>query len=163
MADLICRLYERDFSVTAAEAHLKEEGISFKRAHPVDKARILNFVGETFSDGWRNECEHSFSYPFPTCYIAVKDKAVIGFACFEATGRGFFGPIGIAPEFRRKRIGDTLTRLCLNSMKEMGYAYAIIGWASTGARPFYTEGFGAVEIPESEPRNSIYRNLINVD
>ncbi len=162
MADLICRLYDRDFSTSEAEIRLAEEGITFKRAHPVDKERILAFVKETFSDGWKNECEHSFSQPYPTCYIAVKEKQVIGFACFEATGRDFFGPIGVAPAFRRMRVGDTLTRLCLNSMREMGYAYAIIGWASTGARAFYTEGFGAVELPDSGPEHSIYRNLINV-
>ncbi len=163
MADLICRLYERDFSVEAAEARLKEEGITFKRAHPVDKARILNFVGETFSDGWRNECEHSFSYPIPTCYIAVKDKTVIGFACFDATARGFIGPMGVDPQVRQGGIGKALLLTALEQMRAMGYAYAVIGWASTGARPFYTEGFGAVEIPGSEPRNSIDRHLSNVD
>jgi hypothetical protein len=42
-------------------------------------------------------------------------------------------------------------------MWEMGYAYAIIGWADEPA-PFYEKTVGAIPIPDSHP--AIYKNLV---
>lgn len=163
MADLLCRLYENDIDPQPEISRLRAHGIEIKRAHPVNKTAILDFIEQEFSSGWRNEAEHCFSHCFTTMYIAVKEKKVIGFACYEATGRDFFGPVGVKSEYRRMHIGLALSKCCLNSMKEMGYAYAVIGWAAHGAFDFYKQHLGAVEIPDSEARNSIYRNLLQVD
>lgn len=163
MSDLLCRLYENDIDPQPELSRLRTQGIEIKRAHPVNKTAILEFIEQTFSRGWRDEAEHCFSHDFPTMYIAVKEKNVIGFAAFEATGRGFFGPIGVKSEYRRMHVGLALSKCCLNSMKEMGYAYAVIGWASHSAFDFYMRHLHATEIPDSDAGNSIYRNLLQID
>ena len=54
-------------------------------------------------------------------------------------------------------MGTGLLLSCLHSMWEMGYAYAIIGWADEAAA-FYEKTVGAIAIPGSHP--AIYQNLI---
>ena len=34
----------------------------------------------------------------PKCFIATENGKLIGFACYDATAKGFFGPIGIDPD-----------------------------------------------------------------
>ena len=161
--DMLVALYRADFPVEEDIRRLAAEGISIRRAHPVNLGVLQEYVETAFSAGWKWEVTHCFSHPSPTCYIAVKDKKIIGFAAYEATAPDFFGPIGVSAEYRRKGIGTVLSRLCFRSMKEMGYGYAIIGWAAQSARHFYRTQFGAVDIADSEPENSVYANLIQVD
>ena len=52
--------------------------------------------------------------------LKVKDKEIIGFACFEATAKNYFGPIGVAPDCREGGVGTGLLLSCLHSMWEMG-------------------------------------------
>lgn len=138
-------------------SQLEERGITVKRVIAPDKGKVLAFVKEQFGDGWMHECEASLSTVPSTCYIAVKDKKVVGFSCFEATGKDYFGPIGVDPALREEKVGTALLLSCLHSMWEMGYAYAIIGWADDAAA-FYEKTVGAVMIPDSHP--AIYKNLI---
>ena len=161
--DLLVPLMRLDLSVGEDLKRLAAEGISIKRAHPVNSGAVYDFVEENFSKGWRNEVGACFAHPVPTCYIAVKDKKVIGFAAYEATAPDFFGPIGVKAEERKKHIGVVLSRLCFASMREMGYGYAIIGWAAHSAHEFYAKQFGAIDIPDSEPENSVYANLMQLD
>ena len=154
--DLLVKLWNLP-SKEPVLAVLAERGISVKRVIGPDKGRVLAFVKEHFGDGWMHECEMSLCSVPSTCYIAVKDKQVIGFSCFEATGKDYFGPIGVDPNLREGKVGTGLLLSCLHSMWEMGYAYAIIGWADDAA-PFYEKTVGAVMIPDSHP--AIYQNLI---
>ena len=77
-----------------------------------------------------DECIASLSNNPITCYIAVKDFNIVGFISYEATAKNFVGPMGIMESERNKGIGKALMLKCLLSMKEMGYAYAIIGSSS---------------------------------
>ena len=86
----------------------------------------------------------------------MKFGQVIGFACFDATCRGFFGPIGVADEARRRGVGRALLLATLHAMSAAGYAYAIIGGA--GEPLFFAKTVGAVEIPDSTP--GIYRDRL---
>ena len=61
------------------------------------------------------------------------------------------------PDCREEGVGTGLLLSCLHSMWEMGYAYAIIGWADEAAA-FYEKTVGAIAIPGSHP--AIYQNLI---
>ena len=138
-------------------AGLRARGVAVKRVIAPDRGRVLAFVKEHFGDGWMHECEAALSTVPSTCYVAVKDQQVIGFACFEATGKDYFGPIGVDPDCREGGVGTGLLLSCLHSMWEMGYAYAIIGWADEAAA-FYEKTVGAMAIPGSHP--AIYQNLI---
>jgi hypothetical protein len=35
-----------------------------------------------------------------SCFIAVYEKSIAGFACYDATCKDFFGPTGVKKEFK---------------------------------------------------------------
>jgi GNAT superfamily N-acetyltransferase len=94
----------------------------------------------------------------PTCHIATFDSKIVGFACHDATAKGYFGPTGISPAVRGIGIGAALLIASLRAMQEAGYAYAVIGGVGVDAQGFYQKVVGAVEIAGSEP--GIYRDQI---
>ncbi len=67
---------------------LKEQGIAVKRVIAPDRARVLQFVDKHFGAGWMHECEQALSTVPSTCYVAVKEREIIGFACFETGIKG---------------------------------------------------------------------------
>lgn len=161
MPDLLVKLYDIDFDPNGQiEKNMRGQDIFIKRACIVDKHIILDFVSENFGQGWTNECECAMLRNPVSCYIAVKDKKIIGFACYDAVAKGFFGPTGVKAEFRGKGVGSGLLFKCLNSMKECGYGYAVIGWVGE-AKDFYAKQAGAVEIGDSPPNKSVYKNMIS--
>jgi GNAT superfamily N-acetyltransferase len=109
----------------------------------------VEWVGKTFFPGWASECEVAYSaHPIST-WIATRDDRLIGFACADATAKGFFGPTGVDEAERGRGIGLALLMAALRGMRETGYAYAIIGGA--GPVAFYQKHLNALEIPGSVP------------
>lgn len=135
-----------------------EESIKIKRAFICDRNTVLEFARK-FSEGWVHETERALLQN--TCFIAVKDGKVVGFACYDATAKGFFGPIGVDDSQRGKNIGTALLLRTLNAMREDGYAYGIIGWVD-GAAGFYRKTVGAEYIKGGTPENSVYSNMISM-
>lgn len=157
-ADMLVKLYdERIQPDLALEEKLKGSGIAIKRGLAANRAVIRSFVTERFGAQWAEECDSAILNG--GCYIAVKDKKVIGFAAYDGLFPDFFGPTGVAEEMRGLGIGKALLLRCLHSMKEKGYRYAIIGW--TGPEAFYEKTCGAVVIPDSIPGS--YSDLIQVE
>ena len=74
---------------------------------------------------------------------------VLGFACYDATAKDFFGPTGVMESQRGKGIGAALLIACMQAMAAEGYAYAVIGGA--GPVAFYEKVVGATVIPDSVP------------
>ena len=162
MADMLVKLYDKEF--ISKQQALSEKGITIKRAHVSDKHTILRFVKEHFEhDSWVNEVEFNLLKQPSTCWIAVKNKELIGFACYDSTAKGFFGPTGVREDYRRQGVGAELLVKSMNSLKELGYAYAFIGWAAPNAMDLYSRTVGATVIEDSEPNKSIYRNLIYIE
>lgn len=124
-----------------------------------DKDTILHFAGKHFQKKWIYEVEHSLMEDVSKCFIATENGKVIGFACFDSSAKGFFGPIGVEPTRRGEQIGQALLIRTLNAMKEYGYAYAIIGWVSE-AEMFYRKTVGAEFIKGGNLENSVYSNLV---
>ena len=89
-----------------------------------------------------------------SCFIATHEDKIVGFAAYECTRRNFFGPTGVAEEYRGRGIGTALLLACLYAMQDMGYVYAIIGGA--GPVDFYKRVVGAIVIPFDEGMG-IYR------
>ena len=154
MPDMLVKLY--DLPLCPPCKALQREGIDIRRALPPDKHIIIEWVRGKFGNGWASECDVSFANKPASCFIAVRDKKVIGFACYEATCRDFFGPTGVDEEYRGLGIGTQLLYASLQAMKEMGYAYAIIGGA--GPVDFYAKSVNATVIPDSVP--GIYKTMI---
>ncbi len=157
--DMLVRLYDLKDSDPSTEA-VALQGISIKRAMHIDRDRIVDYVATHFSPGWRSECQAAFSRQPVSMFIAVKDREIIGFACYDCTAKGVFGPTGVTADFRGHGVGTVLLRKCLLSMREEGYAYATIGWV-TDALAFYEKTVGAIPIPDSHP--GIYRRMAGME
>lgn len=155
-ADLLVKLYDLkdDPELTL---NLNAQGISIRRALPADMHKVCAFARENFSEGWASECMASIVHD--GCFIAVKDKMILGFACVEAM-KDYFGPTGVLESERGKGIGKALLLRSLRAMHEMGYAYAIIGYVND-ALGFYQKTIGATEIAGSIPGH--FGNLIQFD
>jgi len=121
-----------------------------RRPLPHERDRLLDWVGQHFSPGWRSEVASAFGEPPARCWIALDEQQQIaGFACYNVTFRGFFGPTGVAKTHRGVGLGTALLVRSLYSMREDGHAYAIIGGASS--IEYYTRVVDAIEIPDSTP------------
>lgn len=154
--DMLVKLYEVQDCPELIEK-LKNEGVLIKKAMTPDLTKITSWVKETFGQGWADECTAAILTD--GCWIAVKDKKVIGFACYDATMKDFFGPTGVQEDMRGHGIGKALLIRCLISMKERGYAYAVIG--SAGPKDFYRKAVGAIGIEGSIP--GAYRNMVGAE
>lgn len=154
MPDMLVKLYE--LPAAPPVNRLQAEGIRICRAMAPDKRIILDWVQSTFGDGWASECDIAFSRQPISCFIALREGQVIGFACYEATCRDFFGPTGVDEAWRGRGVGTHLLFACLQAMADMGYAYAVIGGA--GPVDFYAKTVGAVPIEGSVP--GIYRDMV---
>ena len=144
MPDMLVRLY----ALPDHDRGLRD-GYAVRRAAAYDKAVILDWIRRSFSTQWASEADVAFSRQPISCFIALSQERLAGFACYEATCRGFFGPGGVLEAYRGQGLGTLLLLECLRSMKEMGYGYAIIG--GIGPKEFYTKTVGAIEIPDSTP------------
>jgi len=146
MSDMLVKLYElsSDWGFLAQQEKI---GITIRKPIGPEKHLIVDWVREKFSDAWASETDMAISNKPETCFVAVKDNKLIGFACYDATALGFFGPIGVEASCRGKGTGKALLLSCLLDMKLKGYGYAIVGM--TGKMEFYSKAVGAVEIPDS--------------
>jgi len=153
--DMLAKLYDLPDSRAAFE-RLRERGIQIRRALAADKDKITAWVRGTFHESWASETEIAFSRQPISCFIAVKEARIVGFACHDVTCRNFFGPTGVEPEARSKGVGTALLFACLEDMQRQGFAYAIIG--GVGPPAYYAKTVGAVPIEGSEP--GIYRGLL---
>jgi predicted N-acetyltransferase YhbS len=148
MPDMLVQLLKLE-PVDPMVQQMRDGGVIIRRAMAHEMSRVRAFVEQTFGVAWADEITVAYSNKPISLFIAIRDGEVIGFAAYETTRRGFFGPTGVAPEERGKQIGKALLLACLWGLREMGYAYAIIGGA--GPVDFYAKHCGAVVIPGSEP------------
>ena len=151
MADLLVKLYKWKPSDRPAP-----EGVTVRRAFAAEKRLVAEWVAELFGERWASECEISFTRQPVACFIATDDLDVLGFATYDATARGFFGPTGVMESARHKGIGQALLRITLQDMATQGYAYGIIG--ATSSPEFYRREVDAIEIPDSTP--GFYRGML---
>ncbi len=156
MSDMIVSLMNLP-DISGEIGRLSESGITIRKPHPWDVTPLRKFVTDQFSDAWADETDMAFSSQPPTCYIATHEKKIIGFAAYECTARNYFGPTGVDPTYRGQGIGKVLLVKALQSLREMGYAYAVIG--SVGPTEFYAKQVGAVVIPDSVP--GVYIDILD--
>ena len=148
MPDLLVKLYK----LPGGELNLKKPGASeirFRRAMAYEKHQVINWVREHFGNGWASECDVAFSNRPISCHIATENEVILGFACYDSTSRGMFGPIGVTESVRGRGIGRGLLLASLHAMVAVGYAYAIIGGA--GSMEFYQRVVNVMEVPDSTP------------
>lgn len=133
-----------------------QDGIMVRRALAPEAHIISAFAEDHFDKAWASECMVAMAGQPPGVFIAIENGKLLGFACYDATARGFFGPTGVSEAARGKGLGRRLLLATLHAMREVGYAYAIIGGA--GPVAFYQRHCPAIEIPDSEP--GIYEGML---
>ncbi|HVO71082.1 MAG TPA: GNAT family N-acetyltransferase [Aggregatilineaceae bacterium] len=155
MTDMLVKLYALP-PVEADIAALDAAGVMIRRALAPEKHLIAKWIGETFSAFWQSEAEVAVGRTPPACWIAIEAVQLIGFSCYDTTGKGFLGPIGVHESQRGRGVGRVLLLACLHAMRLDGYGYAIIG--GVGPMEFYQKTVGAVIIEDSTP--GMYRGML---
>lgn len=157
---MLVKLYELPLN-HIINPELEAEHIRIHRPLASDKEKISTFIRDNFSDIWANEFEKAIFQNPVSCFVAVKEsQEIIGFSCYNASFKNFFGPISVLDTYRNKSIGKELLLYALYAMREEGYAYAIIGWSSEKNAAFYSKVANAIEIENSFP--GIYINAIGI-
>ena len=156
MRDMLVRLIGLPDVSETEKTLFTKENIVFRRAIAPEKHLVSDWVMEQFGAYWKSEVGVAFSRQPISCWLAQRGNDILGFACYESTSRNFFGPTGTLESERGKGIGKTLLVKSLESLREMGYAYAIIG--GVGPAEFYQKSVDARIIEGSE--TSIYEHLI---
>jgi GNAT superfamily N-acetyltransferase len=154
MHDMLVRLYALP-SLDEAVAACAARGVTIRRALASERHAVLDWVRAQFASSVA-EVETAFAQAPVNCFIAVRDDAMLGFACFDVTCRNYFGPEGVAAGERGHGIGSALLLAALHAQLAKGYAYAIIG--GVGPAEFYAKTVGAIAIPDSTP--GIYSTLL---
>jgi predicted N-acetyltransferase YhbS len=147
MPDMLVRLYDLP-DAASHERRVADAGIGLRRAEPWERSDVRAFIEEQFGARWVDEAEAAFYRQPITMFVATAYGRFAGFAAYECTRRGYFGPTGVREELRGRGIGAALLFRCLEAMWSMGYAYAIIG--GVGPAGFYEKVCGAFVIPGSE-------------
>ena len=154
MPDMLVSLYSPILG--ELKRRTKTDKVTIRPALPPEMGLVVGWVRENFSENWASEVTVAFTRRPVACLIAVDDGKLVGFACYDTTAPGFFGPTGVDPAARGKGIGLALFSACLQTMKTLGHAYAFIGDA--GPVDFYVKTAGAVEIPA--PDKGIYEGML---
>lgn len=152
---MIVNLYELEDS-SALYQKLDDQGITLRRANAYERHIVADWVGEHFSPKWVSEVKVAFSRQPVACFIATRDKKILGFACVETTAKGFYGPTGVSEQARGTGIGKALLFRAMEALKESGYVYGVIG--GVGPKEFYAKAIGATIIPNSDP--GVYRDIL---
>ena len=107
MVDMLVRLYALPESGAMYEA-VATHGVTLRRARAFEKHTVAEFARKHFSAKWVSEIEVALTRQPVSCFIATKDKVILGFACYETTMRGYFGPTGVDESARGMGLGKAL-------------------------------------------------------
>jgi GNAT superfamily N-acetyltransferase len=155
MPDMLVKLYNlhNDSSFLSDQRKI---AITIRKPIGPEKHLIIDWVKDKFSAEWASEIDTAMSNRPISSFLAIKNEELIGFACYDATALGYFGPMGVEASHRQKGTGKALLMACLHDMKLKGYGYAIIG--GTEACEFYEKAVGATVIADSKP--GIYKTWL---
>ncbi|MEM7368932.1 MAG: GNAT family N-acetyltransferase [Bacteroidota bacterium] len=156
MQDMLVRLYDLP-DYAPVHQKMEAEGISIRPALAAEKSIVAEWTTKHFGKGWASEVEVAFSFQPVACLIAIEEGEIRGFACYEAAYKNFFGPTGVEESQRGRGIGKALLMKTLMAMRDIGYAYAIIG--GVGPAKFYEKAVGAKLIEGSNP--GIYKGILS--
>jgi len=155
MIDMLVRLYDLPDSSAVYEG-VRSRGVVLRRPRAYERHLVADWVGKHFSPKWVSEVKVAFGRVPVSVFLATRDREVLGFSCYEATCKGYFGPTGVMESERGAGLGKALLFMALEAMRNEGHAYAVIG--GVGPREFYEKACGAFEIPGSDP--GIYADLL---
>ena len=150
--DMLIKLYD----LPAIEGVSPPSGAICRKPIAPEHDLVGQWVAREFSAGWASEARVALNNRPVSLFIALRAGTLAGFCCYDATARGFVGPIGVAASERGQGLGAALLRACLQDMRSVGYAYAVAG--AVGAPEFFRRVAGATEIEGSTP--GVYRDML---
>ena len=156
MADMLVSLRKLPSCEALLQRLEQEEGVEIFRPLAPDKRQVVQWVRDHSTENGAGECEVCFAHTPVSCFVAVRGKEILGYACYDAIAPDFFGPTRVLDKEQGKGIGKALLLRSLWAQREAGYAYAIIG--GVGPAEFYEKAVGAVIIQGSAP--GIYQDFI---
>ncbi len=121
------------------------QGYRLEAAKPWDREAILTWVRSNFGAGWAGEVACGLGQHPSKVLIVRRDTELLGFACFDVTFPGFFGPTGVSEKARGLGLGKALLVEAMHRLAGLGYVYAFIGDA--GPVEFYRKAVGAEPVP----------------
>jgi len=154
MTDMLVKLYRIRYDYGFVEK-LEAEGISIHKPERNQIQPLMQWIEKLFCQESAEQASLAF-LSNPACGFIASEKNsgdFIGFACYDALGLGFFGPICILPNYKGKGISRALVLSCLFDMKMRGYGYAIIG--NVGPTRFYEDIIKDVAVPDNNPNGSM--------
>jgi len=134
-------------------------GLVLRRARPWELTPVREFVSENFSQAWADEIAVGLVRQPVTVFVALREGRLVGFAAYECTRKNFFGPTGVMEAERGRGIGRALLLASMRGLRELGYAYAVIG--GVGPAEFYERAIGARLIQDSSP--GVYADPLRPD
>ena len=127
---------------------LEEQGIKIKRVMPMNITLVYDFIKENFAAAWADESLPALING--DCYVAVKDREILGFYSLEVPAKNFLGPMGVINSARENgAIARALELTALNAMKAKGYKYAISGMVHPVERKSVEMLCSSMVIPDS--------------
>lgn len=144
--DLLIKLYEINDDPKILE-RIAENGVEIKRVMPMNTTKVYNFIRDNFAATWADECMPSIMNG--DCYVAVKDRELLGFFAIETPAKGFTGPVGVLPSARRMGISRALGLVGIKAMRDKGYKYAVSGRVHPWFRNVEESIVGLIPIPGS--------------
>ena len=158
MPDMLVNLFRLPPRDSGLE-ELRGAGLVVRRARPWDLTAVREFVAENFGRKWADEISVGLVRQPVTVFVALREGLLICFAAYECTRKDFFGPTGVVESERGRGVGRALLVASLWGLRELGYAYAVIG--GVGPVEFYERAVGARLIPESSP--GVYADPLRKD
>lgn len=152
--DMLIRLYE----TATGDRPTPALPMQLRKPLGAEHDFVVSWVARHFSAGWASEARAALTNRPITLFIAAQREPpeLLGVCAYDATVRGFVGPIGVAEQARGSGVGAALLQACLCDMRAMGYAYAVAG--AVAAPGFFRRVAGATEIENSSP--GIYSGML---
>lgn len=125
----------------ARRAELARMGVVVRDLTHRDEAALRAWLERTWGPNWTFEGLLALRRRVPTGVVAEQGGRIVGFAVFDTTRPGWFGPMGVEPGLQGSGVGVELCVRALECMARRGYSRAEIAWA--GPRCFYARKVGA--------------------
>ncbi|MCH8245321.1 MAG: GNAT family N-acetyltransferase [Bacteroidetes bacterium] len=113
-------------------------GLTIRRAQEADGPEVEQFVAIEWK-AWVPEVHCSLGRDPVAVHLALNGEEIVAFSAYEGNNAslGTFGPMGTAPEYRGRGIGENLLKWCLTDLVHLGYERVTIPWVAPIG--FYTK------------------------
>lgn len=125
-----------DFRTSEREAALRGQGIVVRRLEPSDRPSFDRYLAANWGESWHQEGLSALDTSPATGFVALRGGEIAGFAVYDVSRPGWFGPIGVDATLRGQGVGTILLYRCLQDWQAAGRRSAEICWI--GPMHFYS-------------------------